>query len=616
MASRQENNSLTDPADIDSNGSASGGYNWHYIFNVVKDHKRALVVAHIVAVLAVLASVPIPLLMPLLVDEVLLKQPGALLALMDSFFPSSWQGPTGYILFILFFTVSMRLLGLLLTVWQTMRFTCVAKDVTYRMRRGLLNRLQTISMAEYETLGSGAVASRFVTDLNAIDEFVGASVSKTLVAVLSLVGITIILLWMHWQLALFIMLMNPLVIYFTVTLGKKVKKLKGKENSAFELFQEALVETLEGIHEIRAGNREKFYLGLVTNKAQQIKTHSAAFSWKSDAASRLSFGIFLIGFDMFRAISMLMVVFSDLTVGQMMAVFGYLWFMMSPVQELLGVQYSLFSANAALARINQLLTLKQEPQYPHLKNPFTDKQTVSIKVEDICFSYNQQEPENDQVLNNVNLEIKAAEKVALVGASGGGKSTLVQAILGMYPPQQGMLYFDGVPINEIGLDVVRDNVATVLQHPAMFNDTVRQNLSLGRDTDDPALWKVLEIAQLKELVEGLPQQLDTVIGRQGIRLSGGQQQRLAIARMLLTEPKVVILDEATSSLDTETETHLHQAMGEFLKDRTTLIIAHRLSAVKQADRVYVFEDGHIIEEGVHDDLIRNKGLYSRLYGQQ
>ena len=616
MSEENTTNAPADATGIADNGPAKGGYNWQYIFNVVKDHKRALIVAHIVAVLAVLASVPIPLLMPLLVDEVLLKQPGELLAIMDSFFPRSWQGPTGYILCILFFTVAMRLTGLLLTVWQTMRFTCVAKDITYRMRRGLLNRLQTISMAEYETLGSGAVASRFVTDLNAIDNFVGASVSKTLVAVLSLVGITIILLWMHWQLALFIMLMNPLVIYFTVALGKKVKKLKGKENSAFELFQEALVETLDGIHEIRAGNREKFYFGLVTSKAQQIKNHSAAFSWKSDAASRLSFGIFLIGFDIFRAISMLMVVFSDLTVGQMMAVFGYLWFMMSPVQELLNVQYSLFSANAALARINKLLALKQEPQYPHLKNPFVDKQTVSIKVENICFSYNNPETENDRVLNNVNLEIRASEKVALVGASGGGKSTLVQAILGMYPPQQGMLYFDNVPINEIGLDVVRDNVATVLQHPAMFNDTVRQNLSLGRDTDDQALWNVLEIAQLKEFVKDMPQQLDTIIGRQGIRLSGGQQQRLAIARMLLTEPKVVILDEATSALDTETESHLHQAMSEFLKDRTTLIIAHRLSAVKQADRVYVFEDGRIIEEGVHDDLIRNKGLYSRLYGQQ
>jgi ATP-binding cassette subfamily C protein len=324
-------------------------------------------------------------------------------------------------------------------------------------------------------------------------------------------------------------------------------------------------------------------------------------------------GVFLIGFETFRAISMLMVVFSDLSIGQMMAVFGYLWFMMAPVQEILNIQYSWFGAKAALNRVNDLLELKQEPEYPHQHNPFENKTTVGIKVENICFAYGNEE-DREQVLRNVNLNILPGEKVALVGASGGGKSTLVQVLIGLYPPQQGMLYFDGVPVNQVGLDVVRDNVATVLQHPAMFNDTVRNNLTLGQEMSDDQLWQALDVAQLKDVVQHMPQQLDAVIGQHGIRLSGGQQQRLAIARMILTDPKVVILDEATSSLDTETEQRLHKAMREFLRDRTTIIVAHRLSAVKQADRVYVFEDGHIIEEGVHEELIQSKGLYQRLYG--
>ncbi len=597
-------------------GGASPGcgrYDWGYILTVAKEHRRDLILAHLVAILAVLANVPIPLLMPLLVDEVLLQKPATLVGLMDGLFPSQWHGPVLYIGAILLLTICLRLVGLLLGVWQTMRFTLVAKDVTYRMRRGLLDRLQTISMAEYETLGSGAVSSRFVTDLNVIDEFVGASLSKTLVSVLSLIGITVILLWMHWQLALFILLMNPLVIYFTVVLGKGVKQLKKKENSAFEIFQQALVETLDGIHEIRAGNRERHYLGGVMEKARLIKEHSAAFSWKSDAASRFSFGIFLIGFDVFRAISMLMVVYSNLSVGEMMAVFGYLWFMMAPVQDVLNIQYAWYAAKAAMNRINHLFELQQEPEYPHLHNPFEGKETVGIEVRDICFSYGRN---SEAVLRHVNLDIHPAETVALVGASGGGKSTLVQVILGMYPPQQGMLYFDGVPVTEIGLDVVRDNVATVMQHPAMFNDTVRQNLTLGRDIADEELWQALETAQLRDVVVAMPERLTTIVGQQGVRLSGGQRQRLAIARMLLAEPKVVILDEATSALDTATEARLHTAMHSFLQARTTLIIAHRLSAVRQADRVYVFEDGHIIEEGVHEDLIRSNGLYSRLYGQQ
>lgn len=591
----------------------AGRYHWRYIFGIILQHKRELFFANIIAIFAALSMVPIPLLMPLLVDEVLLHKPGNLVSFTQGLFPQSWHGPVLYILFILLCTVSLRISSLLLTVWQTRQFTTIAKDVVYRIRHALLMRLQRISMAEYESLGSGAVASRFVTDLNAIDTFIGESISKTIVSALSLVGITIILLLIHWKLALFILFMNPLVIYFTVILGKRVKVLKKRENSAFEIFQQALVETLDGIQQVRAANREGFYLARVIERARGIKTHSTAFSWKSDAANRFSMGVFLIGFETFRAISMLMVVFSDLSIGQMMAVFGYLWFMMAPVQEILNIQYSWFGAKAALNRVNDLLELKQEPEYPHQHNPFENKTTVGIKVENICFAYGNEE-DREQVLRNVNLNILPGEKVALVGASGGGKSTLVQVLIGLYPPQQGMLYFDGVPVNQVGLDVVRDNVATVLQHPAMFNDTVRNNLTLGQEMSDDQLWQALDVAQLKDVVQHMPQQLDAVIGQHGIRLSGGQQQRLAIARMILTDPKVVILDEATSSLDTETEQRLHKAMREFLRDRTTIIVAHRLSAVKQADRVYVFEDGHIIEEGVHEELIQSKGLYQRLYG--
>lgn len=590
--------------------SATPRYSWGHVVQVAMEHRRELVVANLVAIVAVLASVPIPLLMPLLVDEVLLDQPGTLVGAMQALFPQAWHGPVLYVMAMLLLTVVLRVASTLLGVWQTRQFSIIAKELTYRMRRTMLERLQRISMAEYETLGSGAVSSHFVTDLNAIDEFIGTTISRALIAVLSLVGITVILVWMHWPLALFILLMNPAVIYFTMVLGKRVKRLKKRENEAFEIFQQALTETLDAIHQIRASNRERHYIQAVVDRARGIKTHSAEFSWQSDAASRFSFGVFLIGFDTFRAISMLMVVFSDLTVGQMMAVFGYLWFMMSPVQEVLNIQYAYFGAKAALGRVNRLLGLREEPQYPNEINPFQNRRTVGVHIEDVSFAYTPDTP----VLRHVSLDITPGEKVALVGASGGGKSTLVQVLLGMYPAQSGMVYFDGVPVTRIGLDVVRDNVATVLQHPALFNDTVRMNLSLGRALSDERMWQALEVAQLRSTVEQLPAGLDTVIGRQGIRLSGGQRQRLAIARMLLSAPKVVVLDEATSALDPTTESELHAAMHDFLVDRTTLIIAHRLSSVLQADRVYVFEDGHVIEEGPHETLIKQGGLYSRLYG--
>jgi ATP-binding cassette subfamily C protein len=606
------------PAPADSlapvvTGPATDGiYTWRYIFRIALQHRRALVLAHLVAILAVAANVPVPLLMPLLVDEVLLGQPGALVGAINAIVPPAWQGPAFHIGIVFLATVLLRATAILFTVIQTRQFTLIAKDVTYRIRRQLLHRLQRVSMAEYETLGSGAVTSHFVTDINAVDDFVGPTIAKALVAALGLVGVSIVLLWMHWQLALFILLMNPVVIWFTVVLGKKVKHLKKHENSAFELFQQALTETLDGIQQIRASNREQHYLSRVIDSARAIKKHSAGFSWKSDAANRLSFGIFLLGFDSFRAVSMLMVVFSDLSIGQMMAVFGYLWFMMTPVQDVLNIQYAWFGASAALARINRLLALEQEPQYPHRVDPFTGKHTVGVQIDHISFAYGDGPP----VLRNVSLQIEPGEKIALVGASGGGKSTLVQVLLGLYPASTGMLYFDDVPVTDIGLDVVRQNVATVLQHPALFNDTVRNNLTLGIDAPDAALWDALAVAQLDDVVRALPHGLDAIIGRRGIRLSGGQQQRLAIARMVLGDPKVVILDEATSALDTETEQRVHGALREFLRERTTLIIAHRLSAVRQADRVYVFENGEIIERGSHEELVRSQGLYARLYGSQ
>ena len=587
----------------------SAVYTWPEVIQMITRHRRELVAANIIAILGALTAVPVPLLIPLLVDEVLLDQPGPAVALMNRLFPESWHGPVLYILAVLALTLLLRLFTLVFNVWQTREFTIIAKDVIFNIRRTLLRRLERFSMAEYETLGSSTVASHLVTDLDSIDQFVSQTTSKFIVAVLSVVGTAIVLLWVHWQLALFILFLNPAVIYLTTVFGRRVKRLKARENSAYQAFQESLAETLDAIQQIRASNRERHYVQRVIDAASTIRDRSATFTWKSDAANRLSFMVFLFGFDIFRALSMVMVLFSDLSIGEMLAVYAYLWFMMTPVQEILGIQYSYLAAKAALTRINQLMDIGLEPRYPNELDPFKGNQTVSIRVENVSFRYG----EGPLVLDKVNLVISAGEKVALVGASGGGKTTLVQILLGLYLPEQGQVCFDEVPVNQIGLDVVRDNVATVLQHPALFNDTVRNNLTLGRPATDEELWRALDVAQLSTVVRELPDALDTLVGRNGIRLSGGQRQRLAVARMVLSDPKVVILDEATSALDTTTEQRLHLAMRKFLRGRTTLIIAHRLSAVRQADRALVFEGGSIVEQGSHDELMRSEGLYASLY---
>jgi ATP-binding cassette subfamily C protein len=589
---------------------AAPHYNWNTLYRIAVEHKKELIASHFIAILATIASVPVPLLMPLLVDEVLLHKPGIITQSVNRLFPVDWQTPILYIGVVLLISVVLRIIAIIFNIIQSRQFSCIAKDIVFRIRSQLIGHLQNISMAEYESLGTGTVVSHLIKDLDTVDTFIGSTVSKLLVAALTIIGTAVVLLWMHWQLGLFILLLNPVVIYFTRVVGSRVKDLKSKENSAYEVFQQALTETLEAIHQIRASNREKHYCQQLIESARSVKDFSTAFAWKSDAASRLSFLVFLFGFDIFRACAMLMVFYSDLSIGQMLAVFGYLWFMMAPVQEILSIQYAFYAAKAALIRINRLNALKQEPHYPHLENPFLNKKTVSLRVENLHFSYSE-----EKILDGIQLKINAGEKVALVGASGGGKSTLIQTLIGLYPPNQGQIYFDEVPIDRIGLEVVRENVVTVLQHPVLFNDSIRANLTLGKAATDDVLWNALAIAQLKDTVQNLHDGLDTIVGRLGMRLSGGQRQRMAIARMIVADPKIVILDEATSALDTETEHKLHQAMAAFLQGRTTIIIAHRLSAVKQADHVYVFEQGQICEHGQHETLLTQNGLYAKLYGE-
>ncbi|GLO26787.1 TPA: ABC transporter ATP-binding protein [Pseudomonas putida] len=589
--------------------AAGDRLSWAEIRRLALHHKKNLWSANFIAVLAACCSVPIPLLLPLLVDEVLLGHGDAALKWMNHLLPSNWQVAAGYIGLMLALTLCLRLAALAFNVIQAKLFAGLAKDIVYRLRIRLIERLKRISLKEYESLGSGTVTTHLVTDLDTLDKFVGETLSRFLVAMLTLTGTAAILIWMHWQLALLILLFNPLVIYFTVQLGKRVKHLKKLENDSTARFTQALTETLDAIQEIRASNRQGYFLGRLGLRAREVRDYAVDSQWKSDASGRASGLLFQFGIDIFRAAAMLTVLFSDLSIGQMLAVFSYLWFMIGPVEQLLNLQYAYYAAGGALSRLNELLARDDEPQYPAASDPFAGRETVGIEVRDLRFAY-----ADEPVLENLDLSIAPGEKVAIVGASGGGKSTLVQLLLGLYSAQAGTIRFGGASLQEIGLETLRENVAVVLQHPSLFNDTVRANLTMGRDSSDDACWQALRIAQLDATIAALPQGLDSVVGRSGVRLSGGQRQRLAIARMVLAEPKVVILDEATSALDAATEYNLHLALARFLSGRTTLIIAHRLSAVKQADRVLVFDGGHVAEDGDHQQLIAEGGLYAKLYG--
>ncbi|GHA29310.1 ABC transporter ATP-binding protein [Oceanisphaera arctica] len=582
---------------------------WPNIIRMMQRHRSLLIYAHLFALCGTLLAVPVPLLMPLLVDEVLLDSPGHLLSGLDWLLPAAWQTGVGYILAVLVITLLLRSLSLVFNIIQGRQFARVAKHLTFQIRRRLARQLTRTPLRAFESIGAGSVSSHFVTDVETLDKFLGETLSRLLISIFSVVGTAVVLLLLNWQLGLFILLLNPVVVYFSSRLGSRVKHLKRNENSAFEVFQQALVETLDGIHEIRAANRERHYMLRVIDRARGVRDTAIDYAWKSEAAGRASFLLFLSGVELFRATGMIMVLYTDLTVGQIFAVFSYLWFMMGPVQDLLNMQYSFYAATAALKRINRMLALGGEPEHPGRVNPFEGATTLPISVTGLSFSYNGER----KVLDDVSLQIRAGEKVALVGASGGGKSTFIQLLLGLYPADAGDIRFGDVSSKDIGFPTIREHVATVLQQPILFNDTVRSNLSLGDMHDDEALWQALRVAQLDEVIAAMEQGLDTQVGRRGVKLSGGQQQRLAIARMVLKNPAIVILDEATSALDTETEQKLHQALADFLRGRTTLIVAHRLSSVRQADRVLVFEDGKISQSGTHHELLEQPGLYRTLY---
>ena len=592
------------------NNVTSPTINWNWLLRQARSYKKRLFSANLIAIVATLISVPIPLFMPLMVDEVLLHKPATGVELLNTLLPSAWQSPVGYILLVLVLVILMRIISQILNIIQGRQFSLVSKTITYQIRLQLLDKLSRISMKEYESRGSGGINSHIITDIDTIDKFLGPTLSRFIVSFLTVLGTAGVLLWINWQLGLFILLVNPIVIYFSRKLGNRVKDLKKKENQAYEKFQTRLIETLDGIYQLRASNRERTFLKQLQVQADDIRNSADQFTWQSEAAGRLSFLLFLLGFELFRAAAMIMVLMSDLSIGQMFAIFSYLWVMLSPIQELLSIQFSWYGASAALKRINTLLHIDEEPKVNSTVNPFDSHVTASISISDLNFSYN----EEVHVLKDLSLTIHPGEKVALVGASGGGKSTLIQLLLGLYQPNSGQILFNGHDTRDVGFEKIRNQISVVLQQPILFNDTLRHNLTLGSEYSDDLLWNALDVAQLQDVVIQLTDGLETQIGRQGVKLSGGQRQRLAIARMVLTDPKFVILDEATSALDTATEAALHKALSDFLVGRTTLIVAHRLSAVKQADTIYVLDDGKVTQSGTHHELVTQQGLYQTLYG--
>jgi len=268
-----------------------------------------------------------------MVDELLLGKDHHFIAFISEYIFTS--DTKGYVLGILALILLLRVLSTLLSIVQTKIFVSISKNITFKMRESLLHHLKRVSLKEYEMMRVGAVTSKLVTDVETIDSFVSSTISKLIVAVLVLFFSAAVLLWIHWQLALFILITNPIVVLFTVKLSRNIGKLKKEENQAIELFQSSLTETLELFHQIRAANKEEYFFKQSEIKANELREHSVNYGYKSDAAIKFSYLVFLSGYEVFRAVSILAVAYSSLSVGLMLAIFSYLWVMVSPTQDII-----------------------------------------------------------------------------------------------------------------------------------------------------------------------------------------------------------------------------------------------------------------------------------------
>lgn len=587
-------------------------FSWRSIFKMAIAHRKNFSFANLISIFATLIALPLPLIIPSLINEVLLKQPGFFTKALGYFVSPQWITPSLILITAFSLVLTLRVLNEVLTIMQGREFKMISKDIVYQIRVKLLEQLGRISVKEYETLGSGTLASFYTKDLETIDEFLGVTIKQAVVAVLALIGVATVLLIINWKIALFLFFFNPLSLVLTSKFSKKLKALKTRQNKAFELFQEALSETIEVMLQIKADHQESGFIQRLVGHAKQIKHDSIAYEWKTEVVSDLAGMLLFVGVDLYYIFAMSLILMNQFTIGMMIALLQYVFQVQWYMNHLVNMLSAFYAADAALSRINQAMTLESESEYPTHKNPFITDSGVSIAFKNVSFGYLPEKP----VLSQFNLQCDANKRIGLVGGSGAGKSSLVQTLLGFYHLQSGEITLNGDSIYEIGFDVIRDSVSTVLQSPAVFNDTIRNNLVLDKTVSDEKLWHALEMAQLKETIQALDGQLDARVGKRGVRLSGGQRQRLAIARMLLQDSKVVILDEATSALDLKTEQQLFQAIHGFLSQRTTLIITHRLSSIMDADQICVLNQGAIVEQGTHAELLKQKKIYYSLFTLQ
>ena len=477
------------------------------------------------------------------------------------------------------------------------------------VRKYIYEHLQRLTLRFYEDKQTGQLMSRVVNDTDLFEQLIAHAIPDVMVNVVTFIGVSAVLFSLNWKLTLLSMIPIPLVLVSLRAYARYVRPAFRDRQRMLGNLNAMLNDNLSGIREIKAFTREDVEL-------KRIGSGIDSYRQSLLGALRLM-ATFQPFVEFTSSIGFLIVLFFGgqlayqgiLPISDLVAFFLYLEQFYQPVRNLSGAWEAVQNALAGADRVAELLNEAPEPA--HLPGAITIDGYAKgrITFQDVSFAYNTGEP----VLEHITLDIDAQQVVALVGPTGVGKSTLVSLIPRFYDAVEGSILLDGTPISDITLDSLRQQISIVLQDVFLFHGTVRENILFARpDASEEEMIKAAQIANASDFIANLPDGYDTMIGERGIKLSGGQKQRVSIARALLKDAPILILDEATSSVDTETELLIQQALERLMKGRTTIIIAHRLSTIRNADKIVVLEGRQVREVGNHTELMAEKGLYFRL----